>query len=56
MSAPRLDDAACNWQPDEVTCTPMEQIAYWVAAAVVSCLTLGTAVGVACFVYGYLVG
>lgn len=40
------------WQPDEVTCTPMEQIAYWAAVTVAACLTGGTVVGVACFVYG----
>lgn len=52
MSAPRLDDAACDWQPDEVTCTPVEQIAYWTAITVAACFTGGTVVGVAAYVYG----
>jgi hypothetical protein len=40
------------WQPDEVTCTPVEQIAYWAAITVAACLTGGAVVGVAAYVYG----
>lgn len=52
MNAPRLDDVACDWQPDEVTCTPVEKIAYWAAVTVAACLTGGTVAGVAAYVYG----
>lgn len=40
------------WQSDEVTCTPFERIGYWLTLTVVCCITAGTAVGVACFIYG----
>lgn len=52
MNAPRLDDVACDWHPDEVTCTPMETFSYWLAVTVARALTCATLVGTACFVYG----
>lgn len=46
-----IDDPA-PWTPDEVTCTPFERIGYWITLTVVCCITAGTAVGSACFIYG----
>ena len=41
------------WTPnDEVTCSPMEMMGYWISIVVVACLSLGTVVGIACFIYG----
>lgn len=41
------------WDSEDVeSCTPWEHIGYWITVLVVSCLTGGTVVGVASFVYG----
>lgn len=40
------------WRPDEVTCTPFENIAYWLAILITACLTGGAVVGCAAFIYG----